>query len=264
MRELKTHGVPSLDRALAILELLGHSHRGQGLADLARRLSVPKSSLHCVLLTLERRGYLEREDITRRYVFGLKLFSLVNSAISQVKIREVALPILHSMVDQTRLTIHLAILDQGEAVLVNKVEPPGLLRLATWIGKRMDLHCTGVGKALLAYQPTAQLDQLIAQHPLPRHNENTIASARKLKEQLKISRQRGYTFDDEEDEIGLRCIGASIFDHENRPIAAISVAGTTTQITDENRNKLAELVKSAALAISKNLGFQPCDTTPHL
>ena len=148
MRDLKTRGIPSLDRALTILEVLAHSRRGQSLADLARRFSVPKSSLHCALLTLERRGYLERDVTTRRYVFGLRLFSLVNSAISQVKVKEAALPILHSLMDQTQMTIHMAILDQGEAVLVNKIEPPGLFRLATWIGKRMDIHCTGVGSTL--------------------------------------------------------------------------------------------------------------------
>jgi len=263
MRDLKTHGVPSLDRALTVLEMLAHSRRGQSLADLARRMSAPKSTLHCVLLTLERRGYLERDETSHRYVFGLKLFSLVNSAISQVKVNEVALPVLHSLMEQTQMTIHMAILDQGEAVLVNKIEPPRLLRLATWIGKRMDIHCTGVGKALIAYLPSAQLEELLTQHPLPRHNENTIVSARKLKEQLKLIRKLGYAFDDEEDEIGLRCIGVPIFNHEDRVVAAISVAGTTAQITKENRSQLAELMKSAALAISRNLGFQPSNAAFH-
>jgi len=257
MRDLKTHGVPSLDRALTVLEMLAHSRRGQSLADLARRMSAPKSTLHCVLLTLERRGYLERDETSHRYVFGLKLFSLVNSAISQVKVNEVALPVLHSLMEQTRMTIHMAILDQGEAVLVNKIEPPGLLRLATWIGKRMDVHCTGVGKALIAYLPPDQLEELLTRHPLPRHNENTIVSARKIKEQLKLIRTVGYAFDDEEDEIGLRCIGVPIFDRENQVVAAISVAGTIAQITRENRSKLAELMKSAALTISRRLGFHP-------
>jgi DNA-binding IclR family transcriptional regulator len=109
--------------------------------------------------------------------------------------------------------------------------------------------------------PPAQLEELLTQHALPRHNENTIVSARQLKEQLERIRKVGYAVDDEEDEIGLRCIGVPIFDRENRVVAAISVAGTTAQITRENRSKLAELMKSAAFAISRRLGFQSGNAT---
>lgn len=263
MRNLKTRDVPSLDRALAIFEILAHSRRGNSLAELARRLFVPKSSLHCVLLTLERRGYIERSETTHRYVLGLKLFSLVNSAINQLTVNEAALPVLRSLMNQTHLTVHMGILDQGEVVLVNKIDPPGLFRLATWIGKRMEIHCTGVGKALIAYLPPEQLEELLSQHALPRHNDCTIANARKLKEQLKVVRTLGYAFDDEEDEVGLRCIGAPVFDHDGRAVAAVSVAGTTAQITRENRSRLAERLKSAVLEISRNLGFEQDGSAVH-
>ena len=252
---LKTRSVPALERALMILELLAKSRRGLALSELARNLQLPKSSTHCLLLTLERRGYLHRHEHTRRYLFGLKLFSLANMALAGIELREQAAPFLRTLMEATGLTVHMAILDQDDVVLADKVEPQGLFKLATWIGKRMDAHCTGVGKALIAHISEEELDLLIKEHRLPRHNENTIASSRKLKEQLAKVRKLGYAVDNEEDEIGLRCIGSPVFDNTGRVTAAISIAGTVSQITDGNLSALADKVKKTASAISQQLGF---------
>lgn len=257
MASLKTQSVPALDRALTILEVLAESKKGLSLSQLTRSLGWPKSSTHCLLLTLERRGYLHRNEQTGQYMFGLKLFGLANIALSGIELREQAAPFLQALMERTRLTVHMAILERDEAVLIDKVEPPGLFKLATWIGKRMDVHCTGVGKALIAYLPEEELDRLIKEHGLPRHNENTIVSPRRLKEALARIRQLGYSVDDEEDELGLRCIGAPIFNREGQVIASISVAGTTAQIHLENLGKSAQQVKQTALAISRQLGFYP-------
>ncbi|MDW8256437.1 MAG: IclR family transcriptional regulator, partial [Acidobacteriota bacterium] len=229
MAAVKTQSVPAVERALTLLEVLAESKRGYTLSELARLLRLPRSSTHCLLLTLERRGYLHRNEQTGRYMFGLKLLGLANKALSRIELRERAAPYLQALMQQTGLTVHLAILDRGEAVLVEKVEPPGLLRLATWIGKRMDIHCTGVGKALLAYLPEEEIERLIRERGLPRHNENTIASPKRLREELARIRAQGYSLDDEEDEVGLRCLGAPIFDHTGRVVASISVAGTIAQ-----------------------------------
>ncbi|MCS6817435.1 MAG: IclR family transcriptional regulator [Blastocatellia bacterium] len=257
MAAVKTQSVPAVERALTLLEVLAESKRGYTLSELARLLRLPRSSTHCLLLTLERRGYLHRNEQTGRYMFGLKLLGLANKALSRIELRERAAPYLQALMQQTGLTVHLAILDRGEAVLVEKVEPPGLLRLATWIGKRMDIHCTGVGKALLAYLPEEEIERLIRERGLPRHNENTIASPKRLREELARIRAQGYSLDDEEDEVGLRCLGAPIFDHTGRVVASISVAGTIAQITRENMVALAEAVKRTAATISQQLGFAP-------
>lgn len=255
--KLKTPTVPALERGLALLELLATSKSGLTLPELTRRLELPKSSTHCLLVTLERLGYLRRNEKTGRYLFGLKLFSLANLALSGLDLREQAAPYLRALMERTRFTVHMAILEQGEAVLVEKVEAPGLLKLASWVGKRMEVHCTGLGKALLAHLPEAELDRLIREHGLPRYNENTIRSARRLKENLTLARQQGYTLDDEEEELGFRCLGAPLRDHTGSVVAAISVAGTTAQITPENLPALAREVKKTAAAISLALGFHP-------
>lgn len=256
MADRKTESVPAAQRVLMILEVLAESSSGLTLSQLVRKLGSPKSSTYRLLLTLERRGYLQRNQQTGRYMFGLKLLSLVNRALNGIELREQAAPFLKALMERTKLTVHMALLEQNEAVLIEKVEPLGLIKLGTWIGKRMPVHCTGVGKALIAYLPEAELDRLIKQGLL-RYNENTIVSARKLKEELAKVRRLGYSVDDEEETMGLRCIGAPIFDHTGKVVAALSVAGTTAQITRENLSLLAEKVKQTASAISRQLGFDP-------
>jgi DNA-binding IclR family transcriptional regulator len=249
---LKTPSVPALESALNALELLAQSRAGLTLSELTRRLEIPKSSAHCLLLTLERRGYLHRNE-RNRYLFGLRLFSLANMALSGLELRERAAPFLKSLMARTRLTVHLAMLEQHEAVLIEKVEPAGIFRLATWLGKRMDVHCTGLGKALTAYLPDDELEQLVHEHGLPRHNDNTISSLRRLRDDLARTRKLGYAVDDEEDEIGHRCIGAPIFDQTGAVIAAVSVSGTTSDVSGDNVVFLAERVKECAASISSVL-----------
>lgn len=253
----KTQSVRSLERGLTLMELLANSKVGLSLPDLVHKTGLPKSSIHCLLVTLQRRGYLHRNSRTGRYVFGLQLFSLANMAISGLKLHDEAAPFLQSLVRETELTVHMAILEHREAVIVSKLEPPGIFRLATWIGKRMDLHCTGLGKALMAYLPMEEIEQFIEEHRLPRHNDNTLCSRRRLLDELARTAQRGYSVDDEEDEIGLRCIGAPVFGPDDRVIASISVSGTTSQVTPSNLRRLAEQVKQAAAAISQALGHNP-------
>jgi DNA-binding IclR family transcriptional regulator len=250
-RAQKTPTVPALDKALNILEALAESKLGLSLPEVVQRTGSAKSSVHCLLITLERRGYIHRNARTGRYMFGTRLFSLANTSIMGLTLREQAAPRLWGLAERTHLTVHMAILERGEAVLVAKYEPIGALRLATWIGKRMEVHCTGLGKAMLAYLPEDKVLRIIKEHGMPRHNENTICSPKRLLEDLELSAQRGYALDDEEDEIGLRCVGVPIRQPEGEVVAAISVAGTTTQIPRENIVPLSrELTETASKIVA--------------
>jgi DNA-binding IclR family transcriptional regulator len=253
MASIKTPSPPAVERALSILELLAESSNGLSLLELRQRLRLPKSSVHCLLVALERRGYLHRNERTGRFRFGLRLFTLANMALSGLELREFAAPLLRGLMQRTGLTVHLAILEDDEAVLVEKVEPPGAPRLATWVGKRMDVHCTGVGKALAAYLPDTHFRRIVLERGLPRHNENTIIGPRKLEADLAEVRRQGYAIDDEEDEIGLRCLGAPVFGPGGSVVAAISIAGSTTQIGAENEQLLSRLLKETAAQISERL-----------
>jgi len=255
MPDLRTPSVPSLQRGLAMLEILADSRKGLTLSNLTQRMRLPKSSVHALLLTLDRAGYLHRSEVTGRYLFGTKLFSLATKSVSRLELKEQALPSLASLAKETGLTVHMAIPERGTAILIEKIDPPGLIRLATWPGKQMDLHCTGVGKALLAYLPQEEVSTLIRGYGLPQHNARTLSSAKRLREELVQIREQGYSYDDEEDEVGLRCIGAPVFDRNRVCIAAISVAGTTAQIHPDNLDALSRKIRQVADTVSFQMGF---------
>lgn len=246
------YSVPSVSRALNILELLAQSQRGLTLSDISRKLGLPKSSTHVLIRTLESSGYLKSSRHSGKFCFGLKLVSLSNMALENLDLREQARPFLQDLMVRTGLTVHLAILEGAEAVIIEKIEAPGMLRLATWVGRRLDANSSAVGKALLAFG-----EEDVARRfprPMARHNKNTISSPERLARELRKVRELGYAFEDEEGEIGFRCIGAPIFDFGNRAVAAISIAGTTSQISNERVTRLASMVRTTGSQISSRLG----------
>lgn len=249
----KTGPVPALERALSILEKLARSRQGLTLSQLSRYLELPKSSVHCLLLTFERCGYLNRDSHSGRFRLGLRICDLASAALRNVGLRDLAAPLLRQLQERTGLTVHLAILERGQAVIVEKCEPPGSSQVPTWLGKCMDLHCTALGKALAAYLTEDQLDEQIRVHGLLRHNDNTICTPRKLKLELGLIRERGYSVDDEEEEIGGRCVGAPILNSKGEGVAALSVTGNTAEIDTANWQRLTADVMATAHAISSRL-----------
>lgn len=255
MRASKTPSVPALQRGLAILERIARSRRGLTFAQLARYFGdVPKSSVHTLVLTLEREGYLAREEATGRYVTGSKLVHIAGVTLDSVVLRERATPLLHALVADTRMTAHLAVLERDEVTIVAKVDRPGTHRIATWVGKRMDAHCTSLGKSLIAHIPEEDVDRLIAHRGLLRHNEYTIVSPARLKQELARVRALGYALDDQEEELGGRCVGAPVWNREGRVVAAVSISGHTDRITAETLEGFVARVREAADAISRELG----------
>ena len=262
MRAQKTPSVPALQRGLAILERIAKSRRGLTFAQLSRYFDVPKSSVHTLVLTLEREGYLQRDETSGRYMTGLKLVQLAGMTLDSVVLRERATPVLRALVEDLRMTAHLAVIERDEVTVVAKVDRPGAHRIATWVGKRMDAHCTSLGKCLIAHIPDEDVDRLIAERGLLRHNEHTIVSPARLKQELARIRSVGYALDDEEEELGGRCIGAPVWNREGRVVAAVSAAGTTEQITAETMAGIVARVRQAACAISKDLGYADGSSTP--
>lgn len=254
MAATRTQSVPALERALLILEALAKSRHGLTLSQLSRTLDLPKSSAHCILLTFQRCGYLERDERTGRYRIGSRLFALVNMAINGASLREQASLHLRRLMEKSGLTVHMAILEHDEAVVIERLAPVGQTRVSTWIGKRMGLHCTALGKSLLSRTSDEDVERLVRPRML-RHNDNTIGSVRKLHQELERVRKLGYSLDDEEEELGIRCVGAPVFDHDGKIAAAVSITGGTTQIDADNLAALAQLVQETARAISAQLGY---------
>ncbi|MGH9451071.1 MAG: IclR family transcriptional regulator [Terriglobia bacterium] len=251
----ENYTVPSIARALDVLELIAASNGGRSVTEMSRGLEIPMSSTDLIAKTLERQGYLQRGAHSGKYCIGLKLVSLSRRALDSLALREEAKAFLHTLMAQTGLTVHMAVLENNGAIIIDKVDRLGLPKLASFVGRRIDSHCTGVGKALIAFMPTEKFEQQIAAKGLAKHNENTIVSINSLRRELARVREVGYALDDEEDELGFRCIGTPIFGDGRKPVAAISVAGTTSQIPIDRVRALGEKLKLSAASISSHLGY---------
>jgi DNA-binding IclR family transcriptional regulator len=241
---------PALERGLAVLEVLAKSRGGLTLSQITRYLDLPKSSVFCLLHTLDGLGYLYRDPDSGKYSVSLRICTLANIALNGISIREKARNPLKRLCTDTGLTVHMGVLENGCCVLIEKVSPASTTSVATWVGKHLSLHCTAIGKAAAACLPEQQLERIIRDQGLLRHNENTICSMRKLKQELAAVRERGYAIDDEEEEIGVRCVGAPIVDR-SKVVGALSVVGTTSEIDRATVELLARHVISTAREISE-------------
>jgi DNA-binding IclR family transcriptional regulator len=243
----------AVERALNILEAAARRPDGLTNSEISRKLGIPKSSASYILRTLEKRGYLRREAESGRYKLGLKIMSLGSDAQANLDIADVALPFIKSLVEKIHLTSHLAVLDQSEAVYVEKVEAPGFFKVNTWIGRRMFLHSTSVGKCLLAWLPKSEIELLVKAQGLKKRTPKTITTLTKLLLDLEHVKQAGYAVDDEENNLGARCLGAPIFDALGNVTAALGASGTLTQVDEANIPRIIEALKDAARRISRQL-----------
>jgi len=249
----ETSPATAVERALNILEAAAQRREGLTNAEISRKLGIPKSSASYILRTLEKRGYLRRETETARYRLGLKILSLGGDAQTNLDIAHLALPFMRLLVEKIRMTSHLAVLDQGEAVYIEKVEAPGFFKVNTWVGRRMFLHSTSVGKCLLAWLPKHEIETIAKQQGLKRRTPKTITSISGLLADLEHVKQSGYAVDDEENSLGARCLAAPIFDNMGNVAAALGASGTLTQTDESNMPRIIDALKETARRISRQL-----------
>jgi len=255
MHAAKETPATAVERALGILEAVSRRSGGLSNSEISRKLAIPKSSASYILRALERRGYLHRSSEDGKYRLGLKILDLGHGVAMGLDLREVARPILQDLVRRVNLTAHLAILENGEAVYIERVEAPGFIQMNTWVGRRMYIHATSIGKALAAGLSHEELHAILAGHGLVKRTPKTITQHARLLKELEHVRARGYAMDDEENSIGVRCIGAPIYNAEGRVEAALGVSGTVAMVNSETLPRFIEAVKDAARRISAKLGY---------
>lgn len=237
--------VTSVERAIAIIELLDSSRHGLSVSEISRKLQLPKSSTHAIILTLARKDYLVRHLQDQRYTLALKVYNLGRETLHGLELPETALEPMKWLVKRTHFTAHLAVLEKNQAVYIQKVTGPGLVQFDTFVGKRTNLHCTAVGKVLLAYSPALASAQFLSKSTLARYTEKTIASVSALRKALDKVREEGYALEDQEEEIGVRCLAVPIF-NQGEFLAALSITGIVNQLPLENIGVLVSLAKKAA------------------
>jgi IclR family acetate operon transcriptional repressor len=187
---------------------------------------------------------------------SIKLVSLVGAVLERFDLRGLAHPILMELKEKTGETVNLGILDGAEAIYLETIPGPGAIRVNTWPGKRLPIHCTALGKALAAELSQDELGAILAKTGLPGSTPNTHTTFESLQADLELTRQRGYAIDDEEDEVGLRCIGAPIRDHQGNTVAALSVTGLAHRVPLANLPELAIAVMDTARRISELQGYR--------
>lgn len=250
----KAYSVPAIHRTLDIIEALVEQ-RTLTVSEVNRRFKIPKSSAYAILHTLKSRGYVDKDEMDR-YSLGLRLFSLGNALIEGLDVRKIAYSLLKELTEEVQLTGHIAIQDGEYAVYIEKREVLGSVRLTTWLGRRVHLHSTAIGKALLAFLPEEEVDLIGGKRPLLRLTAKTITSPALLKKELAKVRAHGYAVGNEENEIGVRAVAAPIFNDAGRVVAAVNLGASTLHLRAEDVPRLGALVRQYSLRMSERLGYR--------
>ena len=252
--------VQTIERTSLILDILGQSPQGISIRELSAKIDLPKGTIHRLLSSLSYFGYVRQDSKTRDYFLGFKLVELGNLLLSQLDLRKEAESFLRGLSERTNETIHLVFLDRNEIVYLDKVEADhssGGLRMASHVGLRNPAHSCAVGKVLLSHLSEVELSRLIKEKGLLKRTENTLIAPAQLKEHLKSVRNQGYAIDDEENERGIRCVAAPIYNEAGKVVAAISISGPAFRVTKKViQEKLKKEVMETANQISQRLGFK--------
>lgn len=253
MPPIRRYRIKVLEKALAVLELFADSPGDLTLTQIGQRLRLSKPTAFRIVNVLEEADYLERVPGSQGYRLGLKLHRLGSLVESTTALQKLAHPFLQEVAEKCGETVHLTVLNKGEALYLDKIEGNHSVRVVSRVGMRLPAHCSGVGKVLLAHLPQDEIDAIVRERGLPRLTPSTITDRQALADELRRIRARGYALDNEEIEIGLRCVAAPIRDAADRVVAAISISGPKFRFEDGERDKFISLVLRTSERISSAL-----------
>lgn len=250
--------VKSLVKALRVFKLFTVEKSEWSVKEMALALDYHPSSIQRVVATLEKEGFLERPFATRSvYRLGPQTLQLASVAVYKSDLREAARPALARLVERAQETAHLCVVDRSQCYYIDKTECSRSVRIVTYVGQRLPLHSTGVGKALMSGMSVEEVDKVIAERGLPAFTKNTITDRARLLDELARVRREGIAYDSEESEIGLRCVAAPIFSWSGKVVAGISVSVPKQRVTRAIESFLRKNVRDAALEVSEKLGYVP-------
>ncbi len=247
--------VQSLDRTFDILELLSRGRQGLNLTDISKNVNLHKSTVYRLLSALMARGYIEKRDTT--YRLGLEFVELCSLYLNSLELKTEAAPVLRNLSQQSNQTVFLATQQEDEMVYIDKMETFDSIRKYSIIGQRRPLYCTSLGKALIMDRSDEEIREMFKGKKMTAFTAKTITNVGSLIEDIGAARKKGWTYDDEEYENDVRCLGAPIHDYRDYTIAAVSTAWYAPTAKNLKLKDMAEMVKAAALEISKRMGYRP-------
>lgn len=250
----ETRSVVALRRGLAILDAYSGGQDELGVNEIARALDMHKSTVSRLCSTLEQAGYLARDTVTDKYRLGARIRQLTGVSSHDVELRTAARDILRQLVETSGETVTMVIREGIDITTIEVVESPSIVRMQARVGARTQVHASAGAKAVLAWLPEEELSAIIDAWPLARLTPNTIIHKDELIARLASIRELGYSIDNEEIEIGLRCVGAPVRDHSGEVIAAVAISAPRFRLLEDDLDRFGAMVQQAADAISARLG----------
>lgn len=255
-----TNPIQSADRIFAILEALA-DQGSMRIIDLSEQLGLHKSTVHRLLASLISMGYVTQNEQSGAYCLTYKLVEMSGKILKNTDILSLVRPYAEELSTACDETVHFVKKTGNVVLYLEKLESQSVkarsFRLSSQVGLTRPMYCSGVGKAILAYLPEAEVDAIWNSSTIERRTEHTITSLSELKKELKRIREVGYALDNEENELGIRCIAVPVFDYHNTPEYALSVSSLISRMPDERLVQLSEQLLSTARDMSRVLGKAP-------
>jgi DNA-binding IclR family transcriptional regulator len=255
MKKSPKYPIKVLNKSLSILEILLQKGSAMNISELSEKLGFYPSTIHRILDTLKHWGYVEQNPHTQKYQLGLKALELGMAKLRQMDLVREATPYLKELVNQCNETVHLGVLEAGEVLYLAKEESSQTIRMISYVGRRAPLHCTALGKVLLAYLSEKERKKMLGKKVLPRLTKNTITDKRELEKELAKVREQGFSLDREENEKDVCCVAAPIRNYQGEVIAAISISSPIFRIDKNAQTNLKEALIETSKKISKRLGY---------
>lgn len=248
--------IASVAKALDILTLFSTEEPRLTLTTISKRLGMPKSTVHHLLITLLQYGFIEKQD-DDSYALGKSIIALTQSVVVNVELRDRAAPLLRTLADSCHESVYLTVRDGDSVLYIYAIESSQRLLARTAVGDRAPLYCTSVGKAVLSFLPEEEIAMLYSNGALRPFTPHTITDLDRLRKELAVSRARGYAVDNQEHELNTFCVGAPIFNASRTVIGACSISGIDPEIAGARLPVLANSVIQTAQEISRRMGYVP-------
>jgi IclR family acetate operon transcriptional repressor len=255
-RQRRTYSMVGVDRTVAVLHALS-GREPLGLAEVARRANLDEATALRYLSSLASHDFVTRDEATGRYTLGVGLFVLGQSVAAMQDVRKVALPHMEGLLRDFEETVNVAHHRHGSLVIIDVLESTRSIRRGASVGERDVWHVSALGKAILSSLPEDEAVGILEAYEREAHTSRTKVGIDELREDLRVTRARGYAVDDEEYEQGLRCVGAAVMDRRGRPSYALSISGFAPRMPHEVVERMGEAVAQAADRVSRSLGHIP-------
>ena len=251
MSTLETKGNQSVGKALKIIEILAQNGEPMRLMDIAALVEMPSSTALRMIATLIDYGYISQESESQKYFLTMKLAHMGSMVSSKFNLRDIVHPYLTILTKEYGEASCIAIESSMMALYVDVIDgPDGMLKIMQHIGKQSPLHCSGVGKCMLLNYSEDEIDKLIESKGLPPFTPNTITTKKDLMSELETIKKQGYAMDNEECEMGARCIACGIRNHKGQIIAAISMSGPVNRMTEAAIDRISKALKETSENLS--------------